>query len=276
MNYEHAFHVGNHADLLKHGALAAALARLAQKAKPMTAIDLFAGSGRYDLMLDERALRGGEWRSAAAPLWAAREAVGAALDPFLRALDAVNGGDALRVYPGSPALMRAGLREADKLFCVEAKPSEAEALERALGGDKRVRIHQTDGWAALESLTPPTPRRGLVLVDPPYERAGEFDRLTRALERLGARWPVGVAMLWWPETTQTPRDLTRRLIHAAGDRPLLMARLAMPSSPTGLKASAIGIANPPFGFEADLAAILASLETVLAADTRLEWLIAPR
>ncbi len=276
MNYEHAYHAGNHADLLKHLALAAAVERLAAKPKPLTAIDFFAGSGIYDLLLDDRAQRGGEWRAAAAPFWdAGPEAAPAAARPFWSLLTALNGGPELRYYPGSPRILQHLLREGDKLLCVDAKPSEAEALRAALGRDSRLKIQEADGWAALESFLPPTPRRGLALLDPPFEKAGDFTRLARAAARARALWSTGVLMLWWPETAQTPTDFGAEIRRAVGDAPLLVARLRVEAAPTGLKSSALALVNPPFQLDADLQAIGPWLAALLGGAYAQAWLTPP-
>ncbi len=287
MNYRHAFHAGNHADVLKHSALAMALRRLCAKPKPLTALDFFAGAGRYDLVLDPRAQRTGEWRDGVARVWGAADAP-AALAPYLEAIAAEQpaadaGRDALglRRYPGSPALLQRGLRAEDRLVLVERHPEEAEALRAALGRDHRARVSVDDGWTAVKALTPPDPRRGLALLDPPFEAPSEFARLTQALEDGLRRWATGVYLLWHPvKDRQAVRAYERALARVAGDTPLLLAELRVkPDTASGLIGSGLAIANPPYLLDADLAAVGPWLADRLAGSAgawRLDWLTPPR
>lgn len=278
MNYDHAFHAGNHADLLKHAILAAVVARLAKKPKPMSLIDAFAASGRYDLALDDRALRSGEWTRAAAPLWRTyadpagpRETPPPGLSPFLDAWRMVNPDPALRFYPGSPELLRRLARADDKILCVERHPAAAEALRRALRGDDRARVYETDGWAALESFLPPTPRRGLVLIDPPFEAKNEAARLVAAAERSVARWSTGVFLIWLPIKTPQDDRIDAEIAARAPDIPLLAATLEVPDAPTALKRSALILLNPPYEIETDIRDIGDALSRVLDGRFSTRW-----
>ncbi|MCI4664339.1 MAG: 23S rRNA (adenine(2030)-N(6))-methyltransferase RlmJ [Neomegalonema sp.] len=268
MNYRHAFHAGNHADLLKHALFDAALGQLTQKAKPLVVVDAFAGSGLYDLRLDERADRTGEWRGGVARLWEHRiDELAGPLGPFLQRLQSWNPIDAeFRWYPGSPLLALAGMRRDDKLLAVEKHPEEHERLAQRLAEDPRGRVYQEDGWTALTSFLPPTPRRGIVLIDPPFEVPNEFERLTKALASGLRRWATGVFALWYP--IKAGFDLgawEASLTNAVGEAPLLnMALNVAPSGEAGLVGSGLAVANPPFGFDQDAAAIGAHLETLLA------------
>ncbi|MEO1331650.1 MAG: 23S rRNA (adenine(2030)-N(6))-methyltransferase RlmJ, partial [Pseudomonadota bacterium] len=205
MNYRHAFHAGNHADVLKHLVLLLVLRKLVEKDKPFVALDLFAGQGLYDLLLDERVARTGEWRSGLGRI-VGREDAGPgaapeAVETYRRAVRAFQNGaleDALRWCPGSPALIRDALRGSDRLVAVERHPEEAEALRRYLRDDARARVAEDDGWLAVKALTPPTPRRGVALIDPPFEKTGEFDRMLQALGDGLRRWATGIYLLWHP------------------------------------------------------------------------------
>lgn len=282
MNYDHAFHAGNHADLLKHAILAAAVARLSIKPKPLALIDVFAAAGRYDLALDDRALRGGEWTHAAAPLWRAlaTDALPPSFAPFAKAWRAVNPGAELRHYPGSPEILRRLARRdaalQDKVLCVEKHPGAAAALRELMRNDKRVRVYESDGWAALESFLPPQPRRGLVLIDPPFEQPGEIDRLVAAIRRALARWSTGAIMIWSPQKTAREAALDREIATLAQDTPLLTARLTVPNAPTALKSSALLTLNPPYQLEADIADIGRVLADLLAGQFEQAWRTPPR
>lgn len=283
MNYRHAFHAGNHADLLKHALLDAALRRLGRKAKPMVVIDLFAGTGLYDLRLDERADRTGEWRAGVSRLWDARESErGGPLGPYLERLEIWNASEpALRWHPGSPLLALAAFRADDKLLAVEKHPEEHAALVTRLAGDPRARAYAEDAWAALRSFLPPTPRRGLVIIDPPFEAPGEFDRLALALKDGLRRWATGVFLLWHPiKSAFDAEGWAAQLRAASGETPLLETALRVaPEGDPGLIGSGMIIANPPYGFAEDAAQIVARLAALLAAETaegaRFRWLREP-
>lgn len=279
MNYRHAFHAGNHADALKHAAFIACLDRLLAKPKPLVVVDAFAGAGRTDLALDPRPERTGEWRGGVGRIM---QSEAPALAAYRAAVRADNRGDDLRSYPGSPAIARARLRPDDKLLCVERHPEEAEALRATLAGDRRARVYEEDGWAALRSFLPPTPRRGLVLIDPPFERPGEDQRLFDALADGLRRWAGGVFALWRPIKAGEDRNRTAgALCAAAGDAPLLTLELRVaPDDAPGLVGSMMAIANPPFEVERALEEIARALADALAAPGaaggRLDWLVRRR
>lgn len=278
MNYRHAFHVGNHADVLKHTVLAWVLARLAVKTKPFSVLDFFAGAGWYDLALDERALRTGEWRDGVDRVWAAAETAPASLRVYLDAITDGAQGGALRRYPGSPVIAQRALREGDRLTAVERHPEEAAALRAALGRDSQARVAEEDGWTAVKALCPPTPRRGVTLLDPPFEQPGEFDRLSGALAEALKRWGAGVHLLWHPvKDLRATAAYERALSRAARETPLLLLELRVrPASAGGLIGSGLAIANPPYGL-ADAAAEFGPwlAETLGDGDGawRAEWLV---
>ena len=283
MNYRHAFHAGNHADLLKHALFEAILRRLAAKAKPFVVIDAFAGSGLYDLRLDEWADRTGEWRDGVGRLWekSAQEA-GGALGPFLTRLTEHNGGAALRWYPGSPLIALGALRADDKVLAVEKHPEEHAALSERLAHDPKARAYAEDGWTALRSFLPPTPRRGVVLIDPPFEQPNEFDRLAGALSDGLRRWATGIFALWYPiKAGFDAQGWEKALLYASAEAPMLNASLHIaPIAAPGLIGSGLAIANPPYGFAEEADAIGARLADLLSAPAaegfRAEWLRAPR
>lgn len=283
MNYRHGFHAGNHADALKHAVLAAALSIMTGKPKPMTYLDAFAGAGGYDLLLDERAARTNEWRSGAARVWP-RGAVAEipALAPYGAALAARNPNETLRYYPGSPQIAQTLLRTEDRIRLVELQPAEAELLSDAMSRDSRIKIFAEDGWKALSALLPPTPRRGLVLIDPPFEQPGEFDRMAGALKAGLKRWATGVFLLWHPIVD--PAAVARYLnaaTAAAGAAPCLSLSLTPRAGGGGLLGSGMVCVNPPYGLEDAAAAFGPALAAALAQDDgapgwRADWLVPPR
>lgn len=247
--------------MLKHAALAFALDYLVKKSKPIVVIDAFAAGGLVDLALDGRAERGDEWRAGAGRLWppatdeTAAEA--AALGAFRVAIARRNTLDALRFLPGSPLVALERMRPDDKLLAVEAHPEEAAALRATLAGDRRTRVYAEDGWAALRSFLPPTPRRGLVLIDPPFERPGEYKRMASALADGLRRWSQGAFILWHAikdEAAAAAYVAEAGAIAAAAGAPCLLAELRVREPGDGLHGSGVVIVNPPFDMETSLAA----------------------
>ena len=285
MNYRHTFHAGNFADVVKHAVLARIVAYLKQKPAAFRVIDTHAGSGLYDLSGPE-ASRTGEWRGGIGRLRAAAlaPAVRDLLAPYLDAVAAFNGhlpgaapGDALKVYPGSPALLRHWLRAQDRLVVCEAEPVAARALANRMRGDKRIKPVAIDGYVGLNAYVPPKERRGLVLTDPPYEQPDEFARVADALAGAHRKWPTGIYMVWYPikdphAVQAFGRDLARRAIPR-----MLRAELTVAPARTGEKLTGSGlvIVNPPFGLDRELAGLLPALAAVLTVGeggSRLDWL----
>jgi 23S rRNA (adenine2030-N6)-methyltransferase len=263
VKYRHAFHAGNFADVTKHAALVAALLRLMEKDRPLFLLDTHAGRGRYELAAAHGESRSGIARIAAAGL----EGAHPALARYLGLVRDLNPDGKLRAYPGSPmieaALMRAGDRAA---FC-ELQPAEADALRREFHGDARIGVHCRDGFEALVALLPPPEKRGLALIDPPYEETdADFARVANALVAASARWPQGVLMAWYPiKEGAVAARLHRRLVDA-GLRRLLVAELCVhpDDSRAGLNGSGLVTPNPPWQFEADLRRVLPLLHAALA------------
>jgi 23S rRNA (adenine2030-N6)-methyltransferase len=283
MNYRHAFHAGNFADVLKHAVLCRILLYLRQKSAPFRVIDTHAGAGGYDLGSDE-ARRGGEWRSGIGRL---REA---ALDqdlrellaPYLDAVAAFNPAGALTAYPGSPLLARAFLRPQDRLLACEIEPAAAAALASALRGDARAKALRIDGWAALSAYVPPKERRGLVLVDPPFEQPDEFARLADGFCSAHRKWPSGIYLIWYPIKNRRDIGAFERNIRRSGRAKILRAELtlAQPRAEGPLVAAGLIVANPPWTLPGELARMLAGVHGALAEHAagghrggyRLDWL----
>src|SRR5947209_14238661 len=199
MNYRHAFHAGNFADVVKHATLVRVLVHLRAKPAPFRVIDTHAGSGRYDLA-DAEASRGGEWRDGIARLIRASlsQPAKSLLAPYLDAIAAFNRLPELTVYPGSPLLVRAFLRERDRLIACELESGAAAALTGSLKGDRRCKAIALDGWTAVHAYVPPKERRGLVLIDPSFEEASDFQHLEDAIVDAHRKWASGTYLLWYP------------------------------------------------------------------------------
>ena len=281
MNYRHAFHAGNFADVVKHAVLVRILVHLRGKPAPFRVIDTHAGAGRYDLA-GEEAQRSGEWRDGIDRLVRAPIAAGprALLAPYLEAVAACNGAGGLTAYPGSPALVRAFLRAQDRLIACELEPNAAAALARHLAGDRRSKAVAIDGWTALNAYVPPKERRGVVLIDPPFEEAADFTRLSSALVAAHRKWPTGIYMLWYPIKERDAAEALVRRLKRTGLAGLLRCEinLAPPAAALGLTGSGVILVNPPYKLDADLGLLLPALGKILSpqATIRTDWLVPAR
>jgi 23S rRNA (adenine2030-N6)-methyltransferase len=279
MNYRHAFHAGNFADVHKHVVLLALLERLTRKPKPLLFLDTHAGRGRYDLQSAD-ARRGNESQSGVARLSGAASSTSEDVSRYLRCVgvNAAGPQHPLASYPGSPLLAIAALRDTDRMVLVEQQPEEARVLRNETRHRRHVSVVNDDGYAALQTYLPPKENRGLVLIDPPYESADEFDALTRALTIATGRWSNGVYAVWYP--IKASREATRFLasMQQSGIRKILTLEIIVrpPDSPTGLNGSGMLIINPPWQFDIELAPVLHELHKALSHDgagsTRVQWL----
>lgn len=282
MNYRHAFHAGNFADVFKHAILLALLDALTAKDKPLCHLDTHAGAGRYCLD-DAQARKSGEWRDGIGRLLSMPR-VPEPLRRYVDAIRACNPNGELKTYPGSPLLAANALRASDQLVLCELQDEEATALRSLFRNDPRVHVHQRDGYAALKALLPPAERRGLVLIDPPFEQQHqEFRVIEKALSEAHARWPAGVYAVWYPikqRTTIKPfeRWLASRRAQENMFKNVLIAELLVRAgdSPLRLNGCGIAIVNAPWRFDAALAPLLPALKSALTqgagALTRLQTL----
>jgi 23S rRNA (adenine2030-N6)-methyltransferase len=268
MNYRHAFHASNFADVVKHVVLVRILVHLRAKPAAFRVIDTHAGAGLYDLT-GPQAQRSLEWRDGIGRLVNAKPADGARalLAPYLDAVAARNRGEGLRVYPGSPALVQAFLRPQDRLVACELEPTAAAALTHELRGDARAKAIAIDGWTALKAYVPPKERRGLVLIDPPFEDVGDFPRLAQALEAAYRKWPSGTYLMWYPIKERTVPDTLARRLRKSAMAKILRAELAVTAPHDGgrLGACALVVVNPPWTLADELAVLLPELAAVLSA-----------
>jgi 23S rRNA (adenine2030-N6)-methyltransferase len=279
VNYRHSFHAGNFADVFKHAVLCRILHYLRAKLAAFRVIDTHAGAGLYDLAGPE-ASRGGEWhdgieRLLAAPLAAP---VAALLAPYLEVMAALNERGQLKTYPGSPALARAWLRPQDRLIACEIEPKAGAALRQNLRGDIRIKTLEIDGWTALGAYVPPKERRGLVLVDPPFEQDGDFFRLAHGLAAAHRKWATGIYALWYPIKGRSEPDAFAKALRRAGIGKMLRAELIVAplSDPTRLNGCGLILVNPPWTLESELSVLLPALAGILGREGngafRLDWL----
>jgi len=278
MNYRHAYHAGNFADVVKHAVLARLVEYLKQKDKAFRVIDTHAGIGLYDLGSAE-AQKTGEWRDGIGRLRGASLDPGAAalLAPYLDAVRALNpnygANGALSRYPGSPFLVRHLLRKQDRLSAIELHPQDAGRLKAAFEGDFQVRVMQLDGWLALGAHLPPKERRGLVLVDPPFEAEGEFGRMVDGLRKACRRWPGGIYALWYPIKDRAAVSAFRESLAASGVAKMLDIRFEVRAAGDESRFDGTGmiVVNPPFTLEAELRVLLPELAKLLAQDGKATW-----
>lgn len=263
MNYRHAFHAGNHADVLKHLALVLCLDHMKRKDTPFAVLDTHAGRGLYDLQSDE-AVRSPEWRDGVGKLWDWPDPP-ASIARYIQAVRAFNADGALRIYPGSPALVTSALREGDALMACELHLEEHAALKRTLPRVGRVQVHARDGWQALAALLPPAQKRGLVLIDPPYEATDELTVAVRAIGASLKRFGHGTYLWWRPLKSDSALNAVDAELRQLGARDLLRADLWVDApQPTGrLNGSSLLLINPPFGLEAALREALPFLASAL-------------
>lgn len=279
MNYSHAFHAGNFADVLKHIILSRLVEYMKKKDAAFRVIDTHAGIGSYDLT-GEIAKRSPEWKDGIGRLLAAELPQKAAplVAPYLDVIRAMNPGDRLETYPGSPLLVRKLLRSQDRLSALELHPEYAKRLGALFEGDIQVRVNELDGWLALNAHVPPKEKRGIVLVDPPFEEKGEFIRLVDGLMKAHGKFAGGVYALWYPlKDTRAVHDFISAL-RDCGIPKMLRAELSIrpASNPPRLHGTGMIIVNPPFTLEGELRILLPALAQLLG-DTgegrhKLEWL----
>ncbi len=266
MNYRHAYHAGNFADVAKHAVLARLMRRLQAKDTAFRVIDTHAGTGLYDLAGPE-AEKTAEWQGGIGRLLESPLPADLAewLAPFLDVVRSINNDGPLRLYPGSPLVARRLLRRRDRLTAVELHPEDAKLLARRFASDIQVRIVELDGWLALGSFLPPKERRGLVLVDPPFEAADEFDRLASGFIRAHRRWPTGLYALWYPlKDLAAVAAFHRRLAESGIPRLLIAEMIVAPPADGIFHGSGMILANPPWQFDEELRLMLPALARILA------------
>jgi 23S rRNA (adenine2030-N6)-methyltransferase len=271
MNYRHAFHAGNFADVIKHIVLARILTYLQDKPGAFRVIDTHAGAGLYDLESDE-ARRGGEWLTGIARLMQARlsNETAALTKPYLDIVRAFNPKGELKAYPGSPLIARGLLRPQDRLVACELEPKARKALIDVLRRDEQARVVDLDGWVALPAFVPPKERRGLVLIDPPFEASDEFEQLAGGFAAAFEKWPTGSYLIWYPVKSRRAADTLAREVarSAASAKPAgkcLRCEFSVAPQEAGGPLASCGLlmVNAPWTLQGELKTILPELEKPL-------------
>ncbi len=279
MNYRHGYHAGNFADVLKHAVLCRVLVHLRDKPAAFRVIDTHAGAGRYDLGGIEAA-KTGEWRDGIGRLVDAELAADARelLAPYLDTVTGLNSGDRLTAYPGSPALTQALQRRQDRLIACELEPRQAAALAHNLQGDPRAKALALDGWTALRAYVPPKERRGVVLIDPPFEQPGEFTRLVQGLAAAYRKWATGTYLLWYPiKDVAEVGGFIRRLARLGIGKMLRLELMVDDiAKPERLGGCGLVVVNPPWTLHAEAHILLPVLNQIMsrapASRHKVDWI----
>jgi 23S rRNA (adenine2030-N6)-methyltransferase len=277
MNYRHAYHAGNFADVLKHVVLVMLVEHLKKKPAPFFYLDTHAGRGLYDLS-EAQAQRSGEYRGGIGRVLAAPAA---SLPPEVAAYAALvrasagKGHSAITAYPGSPLIVAKLRRTEDRLVLAEAHPKEALALHGVLGRARRVSVIEGDGYAALKAQLPPREHRGLVLIDPPYESDAEFARVFASLELGRERWPTGTYCVWYPLTDRAGPLRFRRDLEDSGLRKVLDVQLSVlpADAQVGMAGAGLVIVNPPWLLDERLQELLPALHRLLSPEGQGSWAV---
>ncbi len=270
MNYRHSYHAGNFADVLKHAVLAQIITYLKRKDAAFRVVDTHAGVGLYDLSSNE-AQKTGEWREGIGRVTGTKLSpeLKGFLAPWIDAVEVLNPDGGISHYPGSPKISRLVMRKQDRLTAIELHPEDARQLRSTFEGDYQTRVIELDGWLSLGAHLPPKEKRGLVLIDPPFEALGEYDRMIDGLARATRRFPGGTYMLWHPIKADSPLASFDQKLLALGRPNTLTVRLMVRDnkSAPGLNGTGLVIINPPFTLEAELKQVLPELTRLLAQGT---------
>lgn len=277
LSYRHSFHAGNHADVLKHTVQSLIIEALKEKEKPFLYLDTHAGAGRY-LLSGEHAEKTGEYLEGIARLWQ-QDDLPTELEPYMTAVRHFNRSGQLRYYPGSPLIARQLLREQDRLHLSELHPSDFPLLRAEFQKDERARVVRENGYQQLKSQLPPASRRGLILIDPPYELKSDYQDVVKGIQEGYKRFATGTYALWYPVVL---RQNIKRLVHAleeSGIRRILQIELAVrpDSDQRGMTASGMIVINPPWKLEGQMRSVLPWLHQVLVPEgtghTSVNWIV---
>ena len=276
MNYRHIFHAGNFADVFKHVVLSMLLKSLHKKETPFCYLDTHAGASRYDLT-SAAAQKTGEYRDGIKRLWNSQPMP--ELADYLAAVRSLNDADSLRYYPGSPRVARFFLRPQDRAVLFELQSEECAQLKTEFAGDRQVLVQGQDGYAGLKALLPPKERRGLVLIDPPYESDKEFEQVIDGLRIAHARWDTGMYALWYPIKGRPPVERFHRMLVATGIRKILLAEFSPYPEDSGFRLNGCGmvVINPAWKLDETLhsvsSVLLERLRQHPAARATVTWLV---
>lgn len=278
MNYRHAFHAGNHADVFKHIVLTRLIALMSRKEQPFAYIDTHAGLGLYDLRGDQ-ATRTGEWLEGIARLWQATDRP-ALTDDYVKVINRLNAEGELRYYPGSPELARRLMRQQDRVLLNEKHPDDGQLLKDNMKKDPRVAVHLGEGWHVPRALLPVAEKRAVMLIDPPFEQLDELQRCAKAMKETIGRMRQTVAAIWYPikDDARALKRFYQELTSSGAPKLLRVELLVHPlDTPQSLNGSGLVISNPPWGLEEELNTLMPWLANLLGQSQggwKMDWLIA--
>lgn len=271
LSYRHAFHAGNHADVLKHAVQSLILETLSIKDKGFSYIDTHSGAGGYALD-HEWTQKKSEYLTGIAPLWQERQ-TWPQLAGYFAAIEAMNSDDKLDVYPGSPKIAEYFQRPQDSLTLMELHHNEVELLRQNMS--RSAAIHHRNGFEGLTALLPPTPKRGLVLIDPPYELKDDYQTVARTLAKAYKRWPIGIYAIWYPLLAKNVdrSGALKAALTDCGFEQVLCAELSVSQQAEdfGMYGSGMIVLNPPWKLDEQLGELLPRLTTALAQDKAADW-----
>ncbi|WP_428944773.1 23S rRNA (adenine(2030)-N(6))-methyltransferase RlmJ [Pantoea sp. FN060301] len=277
LSYRHSFHAGNHADVLKHTVQSLIIDALIEKDKPLLYLDTHAGAGRY-LLSGEHAERTGEYMEGIARIWQ-QDDLPAELESYISCIKALNPNDKLRFYPGSPLIARHLLRPYDQMSLTELHPSDYPMLRTEFSKDDRARTERSDGYQQLKSKLPPPSRRGLILIDPPYEMKSDYQAVVKGIKEGYKRFGTGVYALWYPVVLRQQIKRMFAELEASGIRRILQIELAVrpDSDRFGMTASGMVVINPPWKLEQQMNNVLPWLHKHLVpagtGHTKVSWIV---
>lgn len=261
LSYQHGYHAGNFADVVKHITLTRLITYLKLKDKPLFYLETHSGKGQYDLR-DKQAEKTGEYKQGIQLIWPDHQQLPAVFQEYIQAIKLLNDGKNLRYYPGSPYLAINGLSKEDRLYLCELHPAEYEALDTMAHFNKKVHLSRTDGMEAIKAQLPPAEKRGLIFIDPSYERKEEYKEIPAAIKKAFSKFATGVFCLWYPVVN---RKLTEQLIRGMKnihDKNTLRIEFNLTLAPKdGMTGCGLWIINPPFTLAAEMKTVLDTLRT---------------
>ena len=259
LSYQHGYHAGNFADVLKHTTLTLLLKHLTQKDKPLLYLETHSGRGVYDLK-DKQALKTGEASTGIELLWKARDQLPPVFSLYLDSIHQINEKNSLRNYPGSPLLAIHALRQQDRLFCCELHPGEYEHLAQLSRQGKRVFFSETNGLEQMAALLPPPERRGLVFIDPSFEIKTDYRQIPTLLKSAYQRFATGTYCIWYPLVDNKLHDqLLRGLTDVGAERNLRIEFYLTAAAKAGMTGCGLWIINPPYKLDEEVKLVLDSL-----------------
>lgn len=261
LSYQHGYHAGNFADVIKHLALTRLLNYLIQKDKPLFYLETHSGKGLYDLK-DRQAEKTGEYKQGIQLIWPDKKKLSPLFKEYLKIIDQLNENHQLRHYPGSPFIAINMLRKQDRLYLCELHPAEYDALDQMPHMNKKVHISNNDGIAAMRALVPPPEKRGLIFIDPSFERKEEYKDIPLAIKQAVARFSNGVFCLWYPVVNRRLSDKLCRTMKEIGASNTLRVEFNLTMSPKdGMTGCGLWIINPPYTFINEIKTIFDTLRS---------------